>query len=317
MNYLERKKPAVFKPIIDDYFLRIAQWAGVDAERVKKILETLNANRYSGFEYLYTAARKVKSVLFIEKVEAQLNYGYSRQIFNSIDINYVYVGESEYDYDPAELESDDYAVILDNYPSKAAHALRQDKFWGGNVAEVVGVWLTKEGLECVYKATPKEFVILGADPIDYFEQVIAAGFGVLPPYTPPPPVVELVLPSFLPLLSSDDEEEDGDDEEKEAENIIEELVEKIAKPAAKAAAKPAAKAAAKPAAKKPTKAEKPPKEEDHIDDDEPEDDDIIEDEEFDDETDLLDDDDDFDDDDDENDDSDSYSGKNDDYDSDY
>lgn len=308
MNYLERKKSAIFKPIIDDYFLRLAQWAGVDAERVKKILETLNANRYTSFEYLYTAARKVKSVLFIEKVEAQLNYGYSRQLFNSVELNYVYVGESEYDYDPAELESDDFAVILDNYPKKAAPALRQDKFWGGNLAEIAGVWLTKEGLECVYKATPKEFVILGEDPIDYLEQVIAAGFGVLPAYVPPAPIIELVLPSFLPLLSDDEDDDDEEKDEKEATKIVEKLADKIiAKPVAK---KPAAKA----------KVEKPrkPAVEDPIDDEEPEDDEIIDDEEFDDEADLLDDDDDFDDDnEDDNDDSDNYSGSNDDYDSDY
>jgi hypothetical protein len=309
MNYLERKKPAIFKPIIDDYFLRIAQWAGVDAERVKKILETLNANRYTSFEYLYTAARKVKSVLFIEKVEAQLNYGYSRQLFNSVELNYVYVGESEYDYDPAELETDDFAVILDNYPKKAAPALRQDKFWGGNLAEIVGIWLTKEGVECVYKATPKEFVVLGEDPIDYLEQVIAAGFGVLPPYVPPAPIVELVLPSFLPLLSDDNDDDDDDEkDEKEVAKIVEKLADKII---------------AKPVAKKPAaKVEKPrkPVVEDRIDDDdeEPDDDEIIDDEEFDDEADLLDDDDNFDDDDDnEDDDSDQYSASHDDYDSDY
>lgn len=214
MNFLERKKPAVFKPIIDEYFLRIAQWASVDTARVASILTPLNAARYTGFEYLYMAARKVKIALFIEKVEVQLNYGYSRQLFNSPDLNYVYAGETEYDYDPSDLESDDYAVVLENYPPKAAAALRQDKFWGGAAAEVAGVWLTKEGVERVYKASPAEFVLLGEDPIDYFEQVIKKSFGDLPAYVP---VVVKPL-SFLPIIEEEEEDtaqedDDFDDED--------------------------------------------------------------------------------------------------------
>jgi hypothetical protein len=211
MNFLERKKPDVFKPIIDEYFLRIAQWAGVDTTRVANILSLLNAARHTSFEYLYMAARKVKTALFIEKVDVQLTYGYSRQLFNNPELNYVYVGETEYDYDPTDLESDDFAVVLENYPPKAAAALRQDKYWGGAAAEVAGVWRTKDGVERVYKASPAEFVILGEDPIDYFEQVIKKSFGDLPAYVP---IVVKPL-SFLPIIEDDEEEEEDTAQEED------------------------------------------------------------------------------------------------------
>lgn len=208
MNFTERKHSSVFKPLIDEYILRIAQWANVDTEKVSNILNQLNAARYSQFEYLYTACRKVKSVLFIERVEVQLNYGYSRQLFNSPEINYVYAGETEYDYDPSDLESEDYAIVLENYPKKSHDALKQDKFWGGNAAEVVGIWKQKDGVEAVYKATPTEFTILGEDAIDYLEQIINAAFGGLPPYVAP-----LKVPTFsLPLIVDEEEEEQEEED---------------------------------------------------------------------------------------------------------
>ena len=203
MNFIERKQSSVFKPLIDEYLLRIAQWANVDTEKIANILSQLNAARYTPFEYLYTACRKVKSVLFIERVEVQLNYGYSRQLFNSPEINYVYAGETEYDYDPSDLESEDYAIVLENYPKKAHDALKQDKFWGGNAAEVVGVWRQKDGVEAIYKASPTEFVILGEDAVDYLEQIINNAFNGLPPYVAPSKSV-----FSLPLIVDEEEEEE-------------------------------------------------------------------------------------------------------------
>lgn len=172
-----RKKASVFKPLIDEAILKIAAWAGVDTDRVESILDSLNANRYSPFEYLYTAMRKVKSVLFIERVEAQMKFGSAKYLFNNPEQQHLYVGESEYDYDPADLEAEDYAVILENYPDKAHAALKQNHFWGGHNADVMGIWVTKEGIERVFHANATTFTILGEDAIDFIEKIVENDFS--------------------------------------------------------------------------------------------------------------------------------------------
>ncbi len=216
MSRTEHRKPAVFKPLIDEYLLRIAQWADVDGERLQRTLQAISAERATPFEYLYNAARKVRNQLFIERVESKLTYGYSRQLFVSGDTNYIFAGESEYDYDPAELESEDYAVVLENYPRAAHKALEQDKIWGGAGAEVVGIFTAKDGIEQIYKATPKEFIILGEDAIDYLEKIIQHGFGkMLPPYRPKPKKNDLpfTLPSLEDFMEEEEDEETGNEEE--------------------------------------------------------------------------------------------------------
>jgi len=177
MDLSERSKAYNFKPLIDEQILQIARWAKIDTQRVKDVLKLLNASRYTPFEYLYTALRKVKPILFIERVDAQLEYPFARFLFNSPEQQHVFVGETEYDYDPAELEAEDYAVILENYPKEAHLALKQSSYWGGKDETVVGVWLGKDRIERVYLATPTSFTLLAEDAVDFIEKIVAANFA--------------------------------------------------------------------------------------------------------------------------------------------
>ncbi len=209
-----RKKASVFKPAIDESILKIATWAGVDTDRVESLLDSLNANRYSAFEYLYTAMRKVKSVLFIERVEAQMKFGWSKYLFNNPEQQHLYVGESEYDYDPSDLEAEDYAVVLENYPDKAHAALKQNRFWGGHNADVVGIWVTKEGIERVFHANAAAFNILGEDAIDFIEKIVENDFSGDPAGSDEDDDDD-DIESIAQTASDDDDDdydEDGDDD---------------------------------------------------------------------------------------------------------
>jgi hypothetical protein len=177
MDLSERSKAYNFKPLIDEQILQIARWAKIETQRVKDILNLLNASRYSPFEYLYTALRKVKPILFIERVDAQLEYPFARSLFNSSEQQHVFVGETAYDYDPADLEAEDYAIILENYPKEAHLALKQGSYWGGKDENVVGVWLAKDRIERIYLATPTSFHILAEDAVEFIEKIVTANFA--------------------------------------------------------------------------------------------------------------------------------------------
>ncbi len=177
MDLLARSKAYNFKPLIDEQILQIARWAKIETDKVSELLKLLNASRYTAFEYLYIALRKVKPILFIERVDAQLEYPFARFLFNSPEQQHVFVGETEYDYDPAELEAEDYAVILENYPKEAHSALKQSSYWGGKDATVVGVWLGKDKAEQIYLATPNSFAILAEDAVDFIRKIVAANFA--------------------------------------------------------------------------------------------------------------------------------------------
>jgi hypothetical protein len=179
MDLFERRKAVNFKPLIDEQILQIARWAKIEQHKVTDVLKLLNASRYSPFEYLYTALKKVKPILFIERVDAKLDYPFARSLFNTTEQQHVFVGETQYDYDPAELETEDYAIILENYPKEAHLALRQSSYWGGKDATVVGVWTGKDKIERIYLATPHSFTILANDAVEFIQKIVEANFDEL------------------------------------------------------------------------------------------------------------------------------------------
>jgi hypothetical protein len=214
MNLIERSRPQNFKPLIDKSIEKIAAWAGVDTKKIQSVLSLLSAQRYSGFEYLYNAMRKVKPLIFIEKVEIRLTFGWSKHLFNNPEQEHIYVGETIYDYDEADLESEQYAIVLEDYPKDAHAALKQNTFWGGSGAEVAGVWTNREGVETIYVASPKKFEILAVDAVDFIEKIIEKSFKDSPLTNIP-----ASLANLLASLGEPDEEDEDDDDE-EAEELL-------------------------------------------------------------------------------------------------
>jgi hypothetical protein len=211
MNLIERSRPQHFKPLIDKSIEKIAAWAGVDTKKIQSVLSLLSAQRYSGFEYLYNAMRKVKPLIFIEKVETRLTFGWSKHLFNNPEQEHIYVGETIYDYDEADLESEQYAIVLEDYPKAAHAALKQNTFWGGSGAEVAGVWTNRDGVETIYVASPKKFEILAEDAVDFIEKIIEKSFKDSPLANIPASLANLLASLGEP--DEEDEEEEDDDEE--------------------------------------------------------------------------------------------------------
>jgi hypothetical protein len=175
IDYEARKQPEAYKPLFGAAFAELGRFAGADLEAVQAALDGIDTTGMGPWGYLLAAASATKPLVFNDKVKEALGFRWGRQLWEPSDIP-VFGGMTE---DEVERDPDDYEtnyIVAEYYPEEAHEALEQDYFWGGSDADVLGLWI-KDGIAKVFHAHMEGFWILGEDPIDFFEKIVAQIVG--------------------------------------------------------------------------------------------------------------------------------------------
>jgi hypothetical protein len=182
VDYEARKRPEVYKPLYGAAFAELARFAGADLEAVQAGLDGIDATQMGPWGYLLAAVSATRPLVFTDKVQEALGSRWARQLWepsnNPPELSLPRDEDEVEDEDGPDLfnEWETERIVAVDYPEKAQEALAQDFFWGGSGADVLGIW-QKDGIAKVFHAHYEGFWILGEDPVDYFEKVVAQIVG--------------------------------------------------------------------------------------------------------------------------------------------
>lgn len=179
IDYVARKQPAVFKPLIDAALERIAKVGGRAFTPPGSV-----APGTGPWGYLTTVVAAAKDDLTSEAVRSALGEhswsvaflgGTLAEHFTSYDVveteEDARGGDDDEDWDPEARP-----VVLAYYPEESRECLRQGNFVGGADADVFALWQRADRTS-VCHAHMEGFWILGEDPADYIERIAAKAEG--------------------------------------------------------------------------------------------------------------------------------------------
>lgn len=172
IDYESRKKPAVYKPLIDTELQKIAEIAGADAGAVQAELDAVDLEGRGPWGYLTAAAKATTDLLFTDEVRRKLAGNWAAALWEPPQQYTCYGGPTE---DDVERDPDDYEtnyIVAEYYPEESHEALAQDNYWAGADADVMGIW-QKDGIAKVFHAHMEGFWILGEDPVDFIQKAVA------------------------------------------------------------------------------------------------------------------------------------------------
>jgi hypothetical protein len=171
IDFQERNKPEVFKPLIDKALIAMAESNGHSPSETSKVLKDLPADGLSNIDYLRKAAFLLVKWCYRGKVEELINtYGnWAYYLFNPPGFFELPVLKKGNDQEDASV-FDFNEINPEDYPEEAQEALYYGKFLGGGQGDVLGVW-KKDGINQIYLAFRDSFYIIAEDPVDWIQQI--------------------------------------------------------------------------------------------------------------------------------------------------
>jgi hypothetical protein len=180
IDYAARRRPEIFKPLVDAALSRIAAVGGrtftppAEVEAGTGPWGYLDAAVTAGRADLTTVA--VANALGEHTWNHQFLLGKLAEHFTSYD-----VVETEEDAAGGDDEEEDFGfegrpVVLSYYPEESHECLRQAHFVGGADADVIALWKRADRTS-VCHAHMEGFWILGEDPVDFIERIAAKAEG--------------------------------------------------------------------------------------------------------------------------------------------
>jgi hypothetical protein len=173
-DYEARIQPEVYRPLIDEALVRIAERSGGDVPAVRRTLERIGPETPSTqWSYLTRALRDIREHLLTEPVKEVGKHNWFLYFLEGRDADYH--GHSLIDPDedaPESPDGDESAsgrpvAYLEYYEEEAWECLRQRAFVGGYDADVVALWTREDGRVSVCHAHPEGFWILGEDAAEF------------------------------------------------------------------------------------------------------------------------------------------------------
>lgn len=170
VDYSERKKPDVFKPMIDEALMRIARAVGADEDAVASKLADLDPEG-GPWNYLSRESTPaVRDLLVNDTLREVMPYDRGTKLLdNTLD---QHLEAFDWVETEADVEPDAWSrpVVLEYYPEESLECLRQGMYVGGADADIIALW-DRGDRHSICHAHMEGFWILGEDPVDWIEKI--------------------------------------------------------------------------------------------------------------------------------------------------
>jgi hypothetical protein len=176
-DYAARRRPEIFKPLVDAALSRIAAVGGRAFTRPAAVESGTGPWGY--LDAAVAAGRADLTTVAVGKALGEHSWGH-QFLLGKLAEHLTAVEAVETEEDAAGDDDEEgfggRPIVLAYYPEESHECLRQGNFVGGADADVIALWQRADRTS-VCHAHMEGFWILGEDPIDFIERIAAKAEG--------------------------------------------------------------------------------------------------------------------------------------------